>query len=447
MIMKSKIIILILLMISLAGCTNNNEERYRDEVDLNNVDKEDIEENINGYDIGEDENITDDMTDKNRNILAQLNQRLNTQILDTGYVNDGTILEEYQSNLPEGIKDKGKYSYYDIGYNYYLITDEEGFEVRDHPSENGGILGRLNYLDKVSLLERVQGEVYNDSDIWYRVAFFIEDELKSGYLHSASGVLRSYRFNEMYGEARKLIHELAQGELNYIRNYKNLNGAPPKKGDSLVDEHGYRAYHSAPGYTEADTNSEFRYIPDGMLVRILNEVNDFYYVDVPTFGSNFYVPKQYIDTNDILHQLNHVIVVDRGMQNQAAFEIAENGLNLISHTLATTGVAGERSYETTLGSYKALEKKERFYYLGSGVDKIAGYAPFAIRFTGGAYIHGIPVAYHTENEEQYDPGTIEYLETIGTFPRSSMCVRNYTSHAEFLYNWMDIDNGAVIVIE
>ena len=443
--MKNKIIILILLIISLVACTHN-EENDRKEVDLRNVDREDIEENINGYNIDEDERITHNASNGDKNIFPQFNQRLNTQTLSTDNINDIMVLEEYQSILPNGIRDKVSYTYYDISYNYYLITREEGIEVRDHPSENGITMGNLNYLDKLSILQRVQGEIYNGTDIWYKVIFPIDDELKSGYLHSSSGVLRSYRFDEMYNAVRALMGELEQGQLNYISNYKNINGNPPKKGDALVDEHGYRAYHSAPAYSEADINSEFRYIPDGMLVRILNEGKDFYHIDVPTFGSGFYVPKQYMDTNNILENLNHVIVVDRQIQNQAAFEISDDGLNLISYTLSTTGVSGEKSYETTLGSYKALEKKDSFYYLGSG-GEIAGYAPFAIRFTGGAYIHGVPVAYIIENEERYDPGLNEYLHTIGTFPRSSMCVRNYTSHAEFLYNWIDMDNAAVIVIE
>lgn len=94
-----------------------------------------------------------------------------------------------------------------------------------------------------------------------------------------------------------------------------------------------------------------------------------------------------------------------------------------------------------------MEKKERFQYLKKDSQNIAGYAPFATRFSGGAYLHGIPVAYEEKNGEKIDPGYKEYLQTIGTFPRSSMCVRNFTSHAQFIYNWMDINNGAVIVIE
>jgi len=244
-----------------------------------------------------------------------------------------------------------------------------------------------------------------------------------------------------------LKQQVDQGELHFVSNYKNQNGTPPQEGNAAIDEYGYRVYHSAPAYEQADTASTYRYIPDGMLVRMLDENGEFYHVNVPTFGGDFYIQKQYIDTNVTLSQLNHIVVVDRNQQNQASFELNENVLSLVSYTLASTGIPGEFSYETTLGIYKAIQKRERFEYLKSGTQEIAGYAPFALRFTGGAYIHGVPVAYEEENGERVDPGLIEYVHTIGTFPRSSMCVRNFTSHAEFLYNWIDTKTGAVIVIE
>lgn len=451
--MKNKIVYIIIFVIFLIGCTNIREDDgegfgvSKKKVNLTNIANEDIEENINGYNIVQDERITDNTADGNKKRLPQFNQRLNAQVLNTDSNDSHMVLEEYQSILPKGIRDEVSYTYYDIGYTYYLVTKDEGAEVKEQPSADGTTIGHLNYLDKVSLLQSIQGETHSDSDIWYNVLFLEENELKPGYIHSSSGVLRRYRFDEMQDAVQELINELEGGALSYIRNYKNINGDPPKKGDAFVDAYGYRSYHSAPAYLEPSTNSDFRYIPDGMLVRILEEMDDLYHIDVPTFGSDFYVPKNYIDTNETLNQLKHVIVVDRSQQNQAAFEISNDELNLISYTLSTTGVTGERSYETTLGSYKTMEKKDSFYYLGSGAQGIAGYAPYAIRFTGGAYIHGVPVAYVTQNGETQDPGLNEYLHTIGTLPRSSMCVRNYTSHAEFLYNWMDIDNGAVIVIE
>ncbi len=347
--------------------------------------------------------------------------------------------------MPETIKQRLKYLDYDFSFDYFLITVKEDIKVYETPVPNDEHIAKLQHLDKVSLLQRVAGEKLNESDIWYRVVFVANEEIKNGYIHSSYGKARQFRFRKMEEAINELEEELAEGPLHFVTNYKNHNGTPPQDGDIAVDEYGYRVYHSAPAYQQPDTDSEYRYAPDGILIRILEQVDDFYYVNIPTFAANYYIPQQYIEIDEVFNELERVIVVDRTQQNQAAFKLEEN-INLVSYTLATTGISGEFSFETTVGSYKVLQKRNRFQYLKSGTEEIGGYAPFGIRFTGGAYIHGVPVEYEEENGEKIDPGMIEYLHTIGSFPRSNMCVRNFTSHAEFLYHWVDNKNSAVIVL-
>lgn len=407
-----------------------------------------VEENINAYNIEEDLKMTLMAQKDKENGVMGLSQEQKRQLLEKiKPASMNTVLEEYNNQLPEEINDALQYFQYDISFDYFLVTAEEGTEIQGNPTPNSTVLGSLDNLDKVSLLQRVEGEDFNGSNIWYRIVLSKDNEIIEGYIHSTTGTPRIFRFENMQNAVNDLKKELAKGELHFVSNYKNQNGAPPQVGDDAVDEYGYRVYHSAPAYVQANTDSNFRYIPDGMLVRILDETDDFYHVNVPTFNGNYYIPIKYIDSDVKLSKLNHVIVVDRDQQNQAAFELADNALNLISYTLSTTGISGDFSFETSLGVYKAIEKRERFEYLKSGTQDVAGYAPFATRFSGGAYIHGVPVAYKEDGGEKVDPGIIEYLHTIGTFPRSSMCVRNFTSHAEFLYNWMNTQNGAVIVME
>jgi len=428
---------------------NSSEQQIPSQEDMaNKLNQENVEENINGYDLEDDQKITQ-ITDRDKeNKISALSQVQKTQMLNSiGPKKMNTILEKFETTLPDEIVESIQYSQYDMAFDYFLVTAEEGSEIRENPAPDAIVVAKVENLDKVSLLQRAEGKDFEGSDIWYRVGFQNGDQIQEGYLHSTAGKTRNFRFDKMLESINELKQQVTQGELHFISNYKNQNGAPPQEGDIAVDEHGYRVYHSAPAYEQADTDSNFRYIPDGMLVRMLGEVGEFYQVNVPTFGRDYYIPKQYIDTDVTLNQLNHVVVVDRMQQNQASFELNENGIRLISYTLSTTGIPGDFTYETTLGIYKAIEKKERFEYLKSGTQEIAGYAPYAIRFTGGAYIHGVPVAYEEQNGEKIDPGLIEYMHTIGTFPRSSMCVRNFTSHAEFLYNWMDTKTGAVIVIE
>ncbi|MCI8630958.1 MAG: L,D-transpeptidase [Firmicutes bacterium] len=121
---------------------------------------------------------------------------------------------------------------------------------------------------------------------------------------------------------------------------------------------------------------------------------------------------------------------------------------IVSYSLATTGKSGKYHQPTPLGYYYAVEKKPKFYYLKDGTNDIEGYAPYAIRFTAGAYVHGVATAYkYTADGVRVDPGIHEFSKSIGTVPLSHKCVRNYTSHAKFLYDWYEHGKTIVIVIE
>ena len=47
--------------------------------------------------------------------------------------------------------------------------------------------------------------------------------------------------------------------------------------------------------------------------------------------------------------------------------------------------------ETPLGMFVLQEKKVKMVFLKDGSKETGGYAPYASRFTDGAYIHGVPV--------------------------------------------------------
>ena len=426
------------------------EQHNKDNIDnLYKSDKESIEENINGFDISDDEAITRQaesllMTQ----IHTAVDQKEISQLTESKTESpENDILVVYEKQLPPEITYAVQYDKYNLTYDYFLITSEKEVGIYENPDPNDKVVCSASTYEKLALHQQVTGKTVGESSIWYKVSCKDEGNIITGYIHSSSGVTRTFQFDKMLEALRNLQQQVAQGKLNHISNYKNINGAPPSKGQGGTDEYGMRIYQSAPGYLQADTSSDFRYVPDGMLVRILDETDEFFRVRVDSFNQELYVPKKYIDPNDVLSELAYAIVVDRNQQNQAAFEIIGDEIRMVSYTLATTGLRGQSSFETPLGYYKTIEKKDRFQYLKDGSDEIAGYAPFATRFCGGAYIHGVPVAYQNKDGELVDPGISEYLHTIGTFPRSHMCVRNFSSHAEFLYNWLEPDKGAIIVIE
>ena len=139
---------------------------------------------------------------------------------------------------------------------------------------------------------------------------------------------------------------------------------------------------------------------------------------------------------------NHVIFVDRLDQNITTLEhVSEGEWKIRSMNPATTGMhAPPYAQETPLGMYLLQQKKTRMVFLKDGSAETGGYAPYASRFTNGAYIHGVPV-----NAPR--TSMIEYSWSLGTTPRSHMCVRNATSHSKFVFDWAPTERSLVVVIE
>jgi hypothetical protein len=96
--------------------------------------------------------------------------------------------------------------------------------------------------------------------------------------------------------------------------------------------------------------------------------------------------------------------------------------------------------ETPLGMFVLQEKKVKMIFLKDGSVETGGFAPYASRFTNGAYIHGIPVNLPQTKQ-------IESSPSLGTVPRSHMCVRSATSHAQFIFDWAGVEETLIFIIE
>ena len=78
------------------------------------------------------------------------------------------------------------------------------------------------------------------------------------------------QFDKMLEALWDLQQQVAQGKLNHVSNYKNANGAPlPKEKVQRMNME--CASIRVLRYLQADTSSDFRYVPDGMLVRVLTK--------------------------------------------------------------------------------------------------------------------------------------------------------------------------------
>lgn len=474
--MKKIVILLVILTLTVTGCNsvlpktsaeaNGNEVENSEVVipsptiiDKNDNDIPNVEDNINGQDITEDLEMTEkaedeNITEENTGVTEDIDKE---QIIEEKEI----VLKVFDSLIPVGLIKNSKYEKYQVFNNYLLILSRAA-NIREEATAESKIIGGVQHFEKINLIAEVKGQYLEkyDSDSWYKISWNVGEEIKIGYIFSKLGDTREFQFSKMYDDIRELKINVEGSLTAYISNYKNRNGSAPLINGKTVDEFGILRYQSAPAYYEADKESKFRYIADGILLNVLAETESFYKVSTYDFEGEYYIPKRYVEFNNSIEELKKVVVIDRKNQNEAVFEYQEGAWNIVSYIYATTGEKAKYKLPTDLGHYMAIQKRKKFLYLDDVSKEIAGYAPFATRFSGGAYIHGVPVDFvketnvevledgqEIEKTKLVDPGNIEYLFTIGTVPRSHKCVRNYTSHAEFLYNWVDVGSTTIIVIE
>lgn len=408
-----------------------------------------VEDNINAESLAEDNKYTQQAKARE--------QALQDAVQKEPLWTDIKVLRTFQTHIPVSVLPNIQYNNYTVSLDYVIVTGEN-INIRKNPGTRSGVMRKANYLEKLKVLAEVKGEPEPKSknNRWYQVEWEEGSQLKRGYILSSLVSRRTYQLEKMLESIMHLQEEVEGRNTAYISNYKNKNGEPPMIGNMEIDSYGERRFQSAPAYTEPSYDSDFRYIADGSLIVITGKEGDFYRARVIKLGLEYYIPQNYVSTLNQLKKLNKVVVIDRKYQNEAVFENKKDQWNLVSYTYATTGEKSKYKLPTDLGYFMAINKLPKFYYVDDETQEIVGYAPYAVRFSGGAYIHGVPVEYEKgadgkpikdEKGEYKDPGMQEFLITIGTSPRSHKCVRNYTSHAKFLYDWINIGRTAVIVIE
>lgn len=234
-----------------------------------------------------------------------------------------------------------------------------------------------------------------------------------------------------------------------IQNYKNRNGEAPlvkefhrNEYKRVTDNYGIERYQSVPLYLTTDTLTPERYAHDGELTRFVGEEGSFMKMEPLFTGDTWMIPRKYVKLIPDTAFFGKAIFVDRTHQNIATIERTSERLWTVrSMNPCTTGRHRPPYAQITpTGIFVLQEKKVKMIFLKDGSTETGGFAPYASRFTDGAYLHGVPVnAPRTAN--------IEYSPSLGTTPRSHMCVRNATSHAEFIFRWAPVNETIVFVLE
>ncbi len=235
-----------------------------------------------------------------------------------------------------------------------------------------------------------------------------------------------------------------------LQNYKNKNGRPPLALNAIVDtlRSQDRLRHNRsqgiPLFKEEQDKRPLYYGLDGWIVQIKARSKKFCKAYTPELKKEFVIPTKYITPFSDSCRIRQAVFVNRKHQTIVSLEQTEPAhWSIRSINPCTTGINRlPTHYPTPLGTFAVLQKKRFMYYLVDDTeeDEIAGECPYATRFSGGAHIHGLATVY--PNKE-----VVEYSRTLGTRPRSHMCVRNATSHAEFVYKFTKTMQSLIFVIE
>lgn len=232
-----------------------------------------------------------------------------------------------------------------------------------------------------------------------------------------------------------------------LTNYKNQNGKPPLAKNATPND--YNGMQDAwqvpqnqaiPLYLSGNLTIPERYGRDGWLVRILKDTAGYVKVKLASINGTWLVPKEYVQSLGVVIFVK-VIFVDRTNQNITTMEQGDSVWLVRSMNPVTTGLKRPPyMQETPRGIFVIQKQIPEMLFYKDGTSEEGGFAPYASRFSNGAYLHGIPVNYPATH-------TIEYSPLLGTVPRSHMCVRNATSHAEFIYDWAPEKETLVIVLD
>ena len=361
---------------------------------------------------------------------------------------DVKVVQYYDTQLPQGLSVNLLYSKYEAPFDYFVLL--KGSTVRELPNTKAKALLKVSYGKRLPLLAQVKGS--DGKSDWYRVKI---DEKTVGYLPASVGSPRSFQLQKALDLALTMKAEAESGKTLFVNNYRNARGTAPKQPNGKsVDALGYRRDQAAPAYPAADGTGEMRYLPDGTMLQELEQVGEYVKVKVVFSGEELYVPVKYVNLKkDHISALTQVVSVDRKNQNVIVMQYGNGSWQVVSLSYVSTGKTGGSSLPTPLGAYVTLGKAPKFFYYGDSVGTtkmFAGFAPYAVRFSCGAWLHGVP--HDVEPKANFNdipmPKTYrEAITSLGTTPQSHMCVRNYTSHAQFLYNWLKIGSSAVTVIE
>ena len=367
--------------------------------------------------------VLDNKNNDNSNNSAQ-NQNINSSY---------SYIKQYFGKRPENLT-------FNFGYDKHSPRDMDEFvfiktatSIRKEPNSNAKVIKSATYSQKYKTTGIVKTNSGNKSDEWYEV--FFDNQL--GYIPKSAVEKREFDWNDMMkkvDKTNKFIKEAvsANKKIYVLDDYVPLGGGESGKRDKF----GNRANQSEFGYIDKSFK-DYINIPDRTIMVVEEENDKYVKVKIDAYDNGVYYlkpsSKKYLKEAGITGEVSRFIYVDRYSQNEMVIEKSGNGWNVVTSSFVTTGKDAGNSFATPYGTFLIAYSKPVMSYTGSG-GGVVGDAKYAVRFSGGGYMHGIPSVFEPKNtREQRKAAT---AKKIGTYPESHKCIRHYDDQIKFIYEWL-----------
>ena len=309
----------------------------------------------------------------------------------------------------------------------YVIVLSPRVNLREGPTTESEIISKAYQGKRFKVLELVENKVGEE---WYR----IETDKGELFVYKKIVALREFRFGRME-EKIGALEGFIEESLSIGMPVASVNAyIPNPDNEDLLretDKYGNVKDQSAVGYYEGSKV----YVADRTIVAIEGKVGKKYRI-VKQGGEEPYldISTRRIDKRLIIDGMpRKVIVIDIKNQNFGVYEREGNVWKLISYAYTKTGIESKLGFKTPRGSFIVPTAKNFMIYNDAYGEK-QGYAQYAIRFSGGGYIHGTP--FNLTEEEELEKYKRIKESTLGSYPGTRKCVRNTLEHAEFLFDWV-----------
>lgn len=211
---------------------------------------------------------------------------------------------------------------------------------------------------------------------------------------------------------------------------------------NITDSDGERAANASRYFKEPNEKSKWVYLADRSLIALEGNEKGFVKVSAPGKEGYLYIKKEKFritKTTKIVNLIEKVIFVDRINQNTQMYDYTGGEFLFTHSSKSTTGYNNNvNSYKTPKGFYVVSNIKPYMMYYEDAkkedVVKKTGRALYAVRFSGGYYLHGIPLKDELKGEER-EKVRKSVANILGSHPSSHGCVRNSDKDARFISEW------------